>query len=166
VQSTDNKKSSSQPPPPHSVFFLFYVLFNVKKISHFSIMTSSPSPDISSLSLSSSNQQRLHDSYDYEGNNIGGNSKPQYHFQTSPPMSAPSHSQYNPLAMTQSPIKKPVRGGLPVVSAVNRCKQSRPESLEAMAGSLGRPSFFVSQQQLGLFVLWRLSPNESSQRDP
>ncbi|KAJ3995680.1 hypothetical protein F5050DRAFT_1825409 [Lentinula boryana] len=68
-------------------------------------MTSSP-PDISSLSLSS--QQRLHDSYEYEGS--GGN-RPQYHFATSPGI--PIQSQYNPLTTGQSPLKKPVRGGLP-----------------------------------------------------
>ncbi|KAF9070404.1 hypothetical protein BDP27DRAFT_1220767 [Rhodocollybia butyracea] len=68
-------------------------------------MTSSP-PDISSLSLS---QQRLHDSYDYEGSS--GN-RPQYHFATSPGI--PIQSQYNPLTTGQSPLKnKPVRGGLP-----------------------------------------------------
>ncbi|KAJ3775602.1 RRM/R3H domain-containing protein [Lentinula raphanica] len=69
-------------------------------------MTSSP-PDISSLSLSNQ-QQRLHDSYEFEGS--GGN-RPQYHFATSP--SLPIQSQYNPLTTGQSPLKKPVRGGLP-----------------------------------------------------
>ncbi|KZT26328.1 hypothetical protein NEOLEDRAFT_1132370 [Neolentinus lepideus HHB14362 ss-1] len=74
-------------------------------------MTSSPSiPDISALSLSQNSQQRLHDSYDYEGNN-GGGSRSQY-FQTSPPI--PGQSQYNPLGMNQSPLKnKSVRAGLP-----------------------------------------------------
>ncbi|KAJ3728876.1 hypothetical protein C8R42DRAFT_279190 [Lentinula raphanica] len=69
-------------------------------------MTSSP-PDISSLSLSNQ-QQRLHDSYEFEGS--GGN-RPQYHFATSPGL--PIQSQYNPLTTGQSPLKKPVRGGLP-----------------------------------------------------
>ncbi|KAJ3896678.1 hypothetical protein GG344DRAFT_36053 [Lentinula edodes] len=69
-------------------------------------MTGSP-PDISSLSLTSQ-QQRLHDSYDYEGSS--GN-RPQYHFATSPGISI--QSQYNPLTTGQSPLKKPVRGGLP-----------------------------------------------------
>ncbi|KAF7974075.1 hypothetical protein HWV62_13495 [Athelia sp. TMB] len=69
---------------------------------------SSP-PDISSLSLSSRPDQRLHENYDYEGNN--GNGRPQYHYSTSPPVPAPS--QYNPLGMNQTPIKKPLRGGLP-----------------------------------------------------
>lgn len=73
---------------------------------------SSP-PDMSSLSLSSRpDQQRLHDNYDYEGNN-SGNGRPQYHFSTSPPISAPS--QYNPLGMSQTPLKKPLRSGLPTV---------------------------------------------------
>ena len=71
---------------------------------------SSP-PDISSLSLSSRPDQRLHENYDYEGNN--GNGRPQYHYSTSPPVPAPS--QYNPLGMNQTPIKKPLRGGLPTV---------------------------------------------------
>jgi len=72
---------------------------------------SSP-PDMSSLSLSSQpSQQRLHDSYDYEGNS-SGNGRPQYHFSTSPPV--PAQSQYNQLGMSQSPLKnKPLRSGLP-----------------------------------------------------
>ncbi|TFY51799.1 hypothetical protein EVJ58_g10378 [Rhodofomes roseus] len=78
-------------------------------------MTSSSStPDISSLSLTSQpSQQRLHESYEYEGNS-GGNGKSPYHFQTSPPI--PAQSQYSPLGgMGQSPLKnRPVlRGGLP-----------------------------------------------------
>jgi hypothetical protein len=74
-------------------------------------MTSSP-PDISSLSLSSHpSQQRLHDTYDYEGNS---GSRPQYQFATSPGMQ--SQSAYNPLSsITQSPIKKPIRSALPTV---------------------------------------------------
>ncbi|KAA1474842.1 hypothetical protein DENSPDRAFT_391062 [Dentipellis sp. KUC8613] len=74
--------------------------------------SSSPTPDIGSLSLSSQpSQQRLHDTYDYDGNG-SGNGRPQYHFQTSP--SIPGQSQYNPLSMSQSPLKnKPARGGLP-----------------------------------------------------
>ncbi|KZT74250.1 hypothetical protein DAEQUDRAFT_702549 [Daedalea quercina L-15889] len=78
-------------------------------------MTSTSStPDISSLSLTSQpSQQRLHESYEYEGNS-SGNGKSPYHFQTSPPI--PAQSQYNPLGgMGQSPLKnRPVlRGGLP-----------------------------------------------------
>lgn len=77
------------------------------------IMTSSP-PDISSLSLSSRpSQQRLHDTYDYEGN-TGGNGRSPFQFSTSPPIAA--QSQYNQLGMNQSPLKnKPLRGGLPTV---------------------------------------------------
>lgn len=72
-------------------------------------MTSSPSiPDISALSLSQNSQQRLHDSYDYEGNSGGNRSN---YFSTSPPI--PAQSQYNPLGMSQSPLKKPARAGLP-----------------------------------------------------
>lgn len=75
-------------------------------------MTSSPSPDLSSLSLSSRpSQQRLHDTYDYEG---GNNGRSQYHFATS--SGIPAQSQYSPLAMNQSPLKnKPLRSGLPTV---------------------------------------------------
>jgi hypothetical protein len=74
-------------------------------------MTSSP-PDISSLSLSShASQQRLHDTYDYEGNSGSG---PQYRFATSPGIHP--QSQYNPLtSISQSPIKKPIRSALPTV---------------------------------------------------
>ncbi|EMD38665.1 hypothetical protein CERSUDRAFT_113840, partial [Gelatoporia subvermispora B] len=75
-------------------------------------MSSSSTPDISSLSLSSQpTQQRLHDTYDYEGN-ISGNGRPQYHYSTSPPI--PAQSQYTPLGLNSSPMKsKAVRGGLP-----------------------------------------------------
>ncbi|KZP29845.1 hypothetical protein FIBSPDRAFT_850992 [Athelia psychrophila] len=65
---------------------------------------------MSSLSLSSRPDQRLNENYDYEGNN-NGNGRPQYHYSTSPPVSAPS--QYNQLGMSQTPVKKPLRGGLP-----------------------------------------------------
>ncbi|KAF8431795.1 hypothetical protein L210DRAFT_3415237 [Boletus edulis BED1] len=72
-------------------------------------MTTSPTPDMSSLSLSS--QQRLNDTHDYDGS-APGNGRPQYQFTTSPPISAQPH--YNPLHMSPSPLKiKPVRGGLP-----------------------------------------------------
>jgi RNA recognition motif-containing protein len=87
-------------------------------------MTSSPSPpDISSLSLSSKpSQQRLHDTYDYEGNNNG---RTQYHFSTSPPI--PAQSQYNPLTMGQSPLKKPLRAGLPT-QWLDNAPDNRPVS--------------------------------------
>lgn len=78
-------------------------------------MTSTSStPDISSLSLSSKpSQQRLHDTYDYEGTGSGNGRNP-YHFSTSPPI--PVQSQYNPLGISQSPLKnKTMRGGLPSV---------------------------------------------------
>ncbi|KAF8644130.1 hypothetical protein AX16_008658 [Volvariella volvacea WC 439] len=72
-------------------------------------MTSSP-PDISTLSISS--QQRLHDSYDYEGNG-GSAARPQYHFATS--TGIPAQTQYSPLAgVSQSPLKpKPARNSIP-----------------------------------------------------
>ncbi|KAI0085436.1 hypothetical protein BDY19DRAFT_996784 [Irpex rosettiformis] len=77
-------------------------------------MTStSPTPDISTLSLSSRpSQQRLHEAYDYEGT-ASGNGRSPYHFSTSPPI--PAQSQYNPLGgLSQSPLKnKTLRGGLP-----------------------------------------------------
>lgn len=80
-------------------------------------MTSSASstPDIASLSLSSKpSQQRIHDSYDYEGNGGNGGARSQYHYSTSPPI--PAQSQYNPLTLNQSPLKnKTMRGGLPSV---------------------------------------------------
>lgn len=83
-------------------------------------MTSTSStPDISTLSLSSKpSQQRLHDTYDYEGS-ASGNGRTPYHFSTSPPIHA--HSQYNPLGLSQSPLKnKTMRGGLPSVSYLFR----------------------------------------------
>ncbi|KAH8102895.1 hypothetical protein BXZ70DRAFT_757556 [Cristinia sonorae] len=75
-------------------------------------MTSNSTPDIASLSLTSRpSQQRLHDTYDYEGSGSGNGRSP-YHYQTSPPI--PAQSQYNPLSLNQSPLKnKPLRGGLP-----------------------------------------------------
>ena len=83
-------------------------------------MTSSSStPDIAAqvatLSLGSQpNQQRLHDTYDFDGI-TGGNGRTPYHYSTSPPI--PAQSQYNPLGMDQSPLKnKPSRAALPSVS--------------------------------------------------
>ncbi|KAG8217221.1 hypothetical protein J3R82DRAFT_5307 [Butyriboletus roseoflavus] len=75
-------------------------------------MTNSPTPDMSSLSLNTQpSQQRLNDTYDYDGS-ASGNGRQQYHFTTSPPISA--QSLYNPLNMSPSPLKmKPLRGGLP-----------------------------------------------------
>jgi len=80
-------------------------------------MSNSPSstPDIASLSLSSKpSRQRIHDSYEYEGNGGNGGARSQYHYSTSPPI--PAQSQYNPLTLNQSPLKnKTMRGGLPSV---------------------------------------------------
>ncbi|KAI0798084.1 hypothetical protein C8Q75DRAFT_801975 [Abortiporus biennis] len=75
-------------------------------------MATSSTPDIASLSLSSTaSQQRLHDTYDYEGTTSGNGRNP-YHYSTSPPI--PAQSQYNPLSLSQSPLKnKPLRSGLP-----------------------------------------------------
>ncbi|KAG9318148.1 hypothetical protein JVU11DRAFT_221 [Chiua virens] len=74
-------------------------------------MTSSPTPDISALSLNTQpSQQRLNDSYDYDGL-ANPNGRHQLQF-TSPPISA--SSLYNPLGIAPSPLKmKPVRSGLP-----------------------------------------------------
>ncbi|KAI0256520.1 hypothetical protein BJV78DRAFT_285543 [Lactifluus subvellereus] len=76
-------------------------------------MTSSPTPDIASLSLASQpTHQRLHDTYDYDGTGAG-NVRPPYHFATSP-HGLPSQSPFTPLSMNQSPLKnKPARAGLP-----------------------------------------------------
>ncbi|KAH9946345.1 uncharacterized protein BXZ73DRAFT_37556 [Epithele typhae] len=79
-------------------------------------MTTSSTPDIASqvatLSIGSQpSQQRLHDTYDFEGNG-GGNGRNPYHYSTSPPI--PAQSQYNPLGMNQSPLKnKASRAALP-----------------------------------------------------
>jgi len=77
--------------------------------------SSSPTPDIASLSLSSqSSHQRMHDTYDFDGTGTG-NGRPQYHYATSPP-APPSQSPFLPLSMNQSPLKsKTSRAGLPSV---------------------------------------------------
>lgn len=76
--------------------------------------SSSPTPDIASLSLSSQSHQRLHDTYDFDGTGTG-NVRPQYHYATSPP-APPSQSPFLPLSMNQSPLKtKTSRAGLPSV---------------------------------------------------
>ncbi|KAH9001439.1 hypothetical protein EDB92DRAFT_59258 [Lactarius akahatsu] len=75
--------------------------------------SSSPTPDIASLSLSSQPpHQRLHDTYDYDG--TSGNIRPQYHFATSPPV-PPGQPPFHPLSMNQPPLKnsKTTRAGLP-----------------------------------------------------
>ena len=84
-------------------------------------MTSSSTPDIAAqvatLSLGTQPQQRLHDTYDFDGG-AGGNGRNPYHFSTSPPI--PAQSQYNPLGMNQSPLKnKASRAALPSVSLVD-----------------------------------------------
>jgi len=77
-------------------------------------MTSSPTPDIGSLSLNPQSQ-RLHDSYDYDQSPTHA-ARQQYQFI---PQAAPSFSgqtQYNPLGINPSPLKmKPIRSGLPTV---------------------------------------------------
>ncbi|PCH38708.1 hypothetical protein WOLCODRAFT_161766 [Wolfiporia cocos MD-104 SS10] len=104
-------------------------------------MTSSSStPDISALSLTSQpSQQRLHDTYEYEG---GGNGKSPYHYSTSPAI--PAQSQYNPLGMGQSPLKnRPVlRGGLPSQWLDNSMADNRslsPHNNSDLSSSGGSP---------------------------
>ncbi|EAU88415.1 RRM/R3H domain-containing protein [Coprinopsis cinerea okayama7 len=117
-------------------------------------MTSSP-PDISTLSLSHRpSQQRLHDSYDYDGN---GSSRPQYHYATSQGL---PQSPYTPLAgMNQSPLKnKSVRAGLPAqwldnTSPDNRSLSPHNNSDFSSAGGsppmghLNPPPIATGQQQ-------------------
>ncbi|KAJ7582524.1 hypothetical protein C8J56DRAFT_955018 [Mycena floridula] len=97
-------------------------------------MTSSP-PDISSLSLSS--QPRLHDNYDYDGNNGGARS--QYHFATS--TGIPVHSQFSPLSAGQSPLKnKPIRSGLPTQWLDNADSRSiSPQNNSDLSSAGGSP---------------------------
>lgn len=98
------------------VHLLFFFSFpHIYILSIIFIMTSSsPTPDIASLSLSSqSTHQRLHDTYDFDG--TGSGNVRQYHYATSPP-APPSQSPFLPLSMNQSPLKsKTSRAGLPTV---------------------------------------------------
>ena len=84
-------------------------------VLNYIVMTSSsPTPDIASLSLSSQPpHQRLHDTYDYDG--TPGDLRPQYHFATSPPVPS-GQPLFHPLSMNQ-PLKnnKTTRAGLPTV---------------------------------------------------
>ncbi|OAX43825.1 hypothetical protein K503DRAFT_853083 [Rhizopogon vinicolor AM-OR11-026] len=71
-------------------------------------MTSSPTPDIGSLSLNPQSQ-RLHDTYDYDQSALH---RQPYQFSQNQQFSG--QSQYNPLGMSPSPLKvKPIRAGLP-----------------------------------------------------
>ncbi|KAL4249801.1 hypothetical protein AB1N83_014317, partial [Pleurotus pulmonarius] len=71
-------------------------------------MMTSP-PDLSSLSLNSHPQQRLHDSYDYEASPA----REQY-FATTSPRNIAAQSHFSALTMGQSPLNaKPARGALP-----------------------------------------------------
>jgi hypothetical protein len=102
--------------PPHGALLYIYSSFSLPHIYILSVVrimtSSSPTPDIASLSLSSqSTHQRLHDTYDFDGT---GNVR-QYHYATSPP-APPSQSPFLPLSMNQSPLKsKTARAGLPSV---------------------------------------------------
>jgi len=88
--------------------------------------SSSPTPDIASLSLSSQPpHQRLHDTYDFDGTGTG-NVRNQYHFATSPPVQ-PSQSPFHHLSMNQSPLKtKTSRAGLPSVRSLFFSHLDRP----------------------------------------
>ncbi|EIW85354.1 hypothetical protein CONPUDRAFT_118133 [Coniophora puteana RWD-64-598 SS2] len=69
---------------------------------------SSPTPDLSALSL---NAQRIHDTHDYDAQQAATARQQQYHFSPSPPLQ--SHS-YSPMGISPSPLKmKPARSGLP-----------------------------------------------------
>jgi hypothetical protein len=97
-------------------------------------MTSSPTPDISLLSLSSQpSHQRIHDTYDYDG--TSGNVR-QYHFATAPPI-PPSQPSFNPLSMNQPPKNnKTTRAGLPTVRLLS------PPSPHFFCRLLGYHSFY------------------------
>ncbi|KAF5330524.1 hypothetical protein D9619_005687 [Psilocybe cf. subviscida] len=88
-------------------------------------MSYSP-PDISSLTLNHrASQQRLHDSYDYEGNTAN---RSQFHYATTQGL---PQSPYNPLSsIAQSPLKnKPVRSALPTQWLDNTTNSSDSRSL-------------------------------------
>lgn len=94
---------------PAAFSFLSLLSDDRYQVNHsFPVMTSSP-PDISTLSLSS---QRLHETYDYEGNAAA---RQQYHFNTTQGL---QQSPYNPISsLGQSPLKSKsaIRAGLPSV---------------------------------------------------
>lgn len=96
--------------------FLFFLVWDNHhhRLIVLLVMTSSPTPDISSLSLSSQPShphQRLYDNYDYDGS---GDVR-QYHYATAPPV-PPGQPPFNPLSMNQ-PLKnnKTARAALPTV---------------------------------------------------
>lgn len=118
LSSASSISSSSLPPinfPFH--FFLFSSSFTprLSRTHHIErIMTStSPTPDISQLSISGQPAQRQHDPYDYDG--FSGAQRQQFHFSTNPV--APGQLPYNPLGgLNTSPLKnKSSRAGLPTV---------------------------------------------------
>jgi len=81
-------------------------------------MSSSP-PDISSLSLHSRpSQQRLHDTYDYDG------TRNQFHFATTQGLQQSPYNNVSSLAasISHTAIKKPVRSGLPTVCLLDRAR--------------------------------------------
>lgn len=146
------------PPPPFRFFFFFSFFLFTSGLKGFlrytsykvSIMTSSPTPDIFNTQPS---QQRLNDTYDYDGS-AQGNGRQQYQFITSPPISA--QSPYNPLNMNPSPLKmKPLRGGLPTV-------RLSPSSTSSLLSRLT----FIPQQWLDNSAIGpenrSLSPNNNS----
>lgn len=104
-------------------------------------MSSSPTPDISSLSLNSTQassqhqqqqQHRLHDNYEFD-------TRPSY------PFAAPQ-TQYNPLAMGSSPLKlkSSLRGGLPTqwldnTSVIQENRSLSPNNNSDFSSSGGSP---------------------------
>ncbi|KAI6043021.1 hypothetical protein EDC04DRAFT_3138629 [Pisolithus marmoratus] len=103
-------------------------------------MSSSPTPDISSLSLSGAQtssqhpqqQTRLHDNYEFD-------TRSPYPF-------AASHTQYNPLAMGASPLKlkSSFRGGLPTqwldnASVIQENRSLSPNNNSDFSSSGGSP---------------------------
>ncbi|KAI6036886.1 hypothetical protein BKA83DRAFT_4168696 [Pisolithus microcarpus] len=104
-------------------------------------MSSSPTPDISSLSLNSAQpssqhqqqqQHRLHDNYEFD-------TRPSY------PFAAPQ-TQYNPLAMGASPLKlkSALRGGLPTqwldnTSIIQENRSLSPNNNSDFSSSGGSP---------------------------
>ncbi|KXN90471.1 RNA-binding post-transcriptional regulator cip2 [Leucoagaricus sp. SymC.cos] len=82
-------------------------------------MTSSP-PDISTLSLSS--QQRLHDTYDYDGSS---QPRPQYHYNTSTGIPQSPYNNIPSLAPSPLKNKSAIRAGLPSQWLDNNSPDSR-----------------------------------------
>ncbi|TDL27228.1 hypothetical protein BD410DRAFT_761905 [Rickenella mellea] len=91
-------------------------------------MSSPAPPDMSSLSISPSSQQRLYDSYDFEGNGAA-NARQQFLFSTSPAISGQSPYN-NGLPINQSSLKsRASRAGLPTQWLENQSSMTDSRSL-------------------------------------